>query len=353
MVHLAPSLDSDSRPTESFSASLFPTSDSSFATDSSAFKPLLKPSSLGVQASTSALKSSSTHETGTSNRLWGLKSSGEYGGPPQFELDAASLAEPKSEEETERFMPFPFNPIYPASHVNPDSRSNQLTLMGPARPGHSGRSKSQSDSRTTRTTPDIAAPQSHPQPRLESRLIFRLDGMLSEMMCGWTSAEMRWGRRLVQFSRTLQGSTMSVFFQAVPSHISEPDNRTGVVSCIYRDETDSCYITSVDTISLIESLVGTSFPTAEKNRIRRNLQGFKPLTVTKSKPDSEAFFKRIMSFQNPKPRNIEKDIKVFSWSTLESALTKVLGKYVSPHSLFSPPHSFLYLLLLSFSKFFF
>jgi hypothetical protein len=36
-----------------------------------------------------------------------------------------------------------------------------------------------------------------------------------------------------------------------------------------------------------------------------------------------------MGFPNPKPRNIEKDVKVFPWEVLGSALKKIIGKYVS------------------------
>jgi hypothetical protein len=84
----------------------------------------------------------------------------------------------------------------------------------------------------------------------------------------------------------------------------------------------------VDTIYLLEQLVAARFTVEEKNRIRRNLEGFRPLTVSKAKPDSEEFFKLIMGFPSPKPRNIEKDVKVFPWKILVHALKKIIGKYV-------------------------
>lgn len=59
------------------------------------------------------------------------------------------------------------------------------------------------------------------------------------------------------------------------------------------------------------------------------MEGFRPITVSKSKPGSEDFFKLIMGFPNPKPRNIEKDVKVFPWDILGQALKKIIGKYVS------------------------
>lgn len=93
-----------------------------------------------------------------------------------------------------------------------------------------------------------------------------------------------------------------------------------------------CFITSVDCIYLLESLISVRFTVEEKNRIRRNLEGFRPLTVSKCKPESAEFFKLIMSFPNPKPRNIEKDVKVFPWKVLPYALKKIVGKYTASYT---------------------
>jgi hypothetical protein len=101
------------------------------------------------------------------------------------------------------------------------------------------------------------------------------------------------------------------------------------ISCIYWEERAECFVTSVDTIFLLEQLVAARFTVEEKNRIRRNLEGFRPLTVSKGKQESEEFFKVIMAFPTPKPRNIEKDVKVFHWKDLASALKKIISKYVS------------------------
>lgn len=86
-------------------------------------------------------------------------------------------------------------------------------------------------------------------------------------------------------------------------------------------------MTSVDCIYLLEQLVNTKFTVEEKNRIRRNLEGYHPLTVSKGRPESGNFFRLIMSFSAPKPRNIEKDVKVFPWKTLGQALKKIISKY--------------------------
>lgn len=88
-------------------------------------------------------------------------------------------------------------------------------------------------------------------------------------------------------------------------------------------------VTSVDTIFLLEALLGTRFTIEEKNRIRRNLEQSKPDTIAKTKPETESFFKLLMSFPKPKPRNIEKDVKVFRWKDLELAMLKSIAKYVS------------------------
>ncbi|KAJ2304625.1 hypothetical protein IWW54_005340 [Coemansia sp. RSA 2705] len=105
-----------------------------------------------------------------------------------------------------------------------------------------------------------------------------------------------------------------------------------VVSCIYWEDKQDFFITSVDCIYLLESLIAVRFTVEEKNRIRRNLEGFRPLTVSKCKAESADFFKLIMSFPNPKPRNIEKDVKVFPWRILPLALKKIIGKYTASYS---------------------
>lgn len=103
-----------------------------------------------------------------------------------------------------------------------------------------------------------------------------------------------------------------------------------IISCIRREDgTDGCCFTSVDVIYLLERLVDDTFQVEEKNRIRRNLEGLRPKTISKHKAGSEVFFQRIMDFPAPKPRNIEKDVKVFDWDLLLQALHKIISKYVS------------------------
>ncbi|CAM0139025.1 unnamed protein product [Umbelopsis sp. WA50703] len=158
----------------------------------------------------------------------------------------------------------------------------------------------------------------------------KIIGDLDTMAQAWTAEEWNARRRLVQFWRRQDGNEIHCDFQAVQQADRQPNSI--VVSCIFWQERNDCFITSVDCIYLLESLIGVRFTVEEKNRIRRNLEGFRPLTVSKCKPDSADFFKLIMSFPNPKPRNIEKDVKVFPWKTLPYALKKIIGKYTASYS---------------------
>lgn len=154
-----------------------------------------------------------------------------------------------------------------------------------------------------------------------------IQGDLESMARNWTEEEWEAKRRLVLFKREQNGSTITTTFQGVSGEERPPS--AICISCIYWEEKGDFFVTSVDTIYLLEQLVAARFTVEEKNRIRRNLEGFRPLTVSKGKPDSEEFFKVIMAFPNPKPRNIEKDVKVFYWKDLANALKKIIGKYVS------------------------
>lgn len=158
-----------------------------------------------------------------------------------------------------------------------------------------------------------------------------LDSMMTER---WTSEEWTNQRRIVMFTKRHNGPNLNIDFR--PVSVSERPSNSICISCIYwargPNERGECYVTSVDTIYLLERLIEPQatmgkFGVEEKNRIRRNLEGFKPITVSKGKPESEEFFKLIMGFPNPKPRNIEKDVKVFPWKVLGPALKKIVSKY--------------------------
>lgn len=190
---------------------------------------------------------------------------------------------------------------------------------------------------STITNPGGATPYS--QVSLYShKALLKINGKLDSMAENWTQEEWSNRRRIVMFRRSQTGSTLNASFRPVP--VNERPPNSICISCIWWAEKGECFVTSVDTIYLLEQLVmgPTRFSVEEKNRIRRNLEGFHPLTVSKGKTESEDFFKLIMAFPNPKPRNIEKDVKVFPWKILESALKKIIGKYsASPSSAAPPP----------------
>ncbi|KAG7403586.1 hypothetical protein Forpe1208_v016176 [Fusarium oxysporum f. sp. rapae] len=178
----------------------------------------------------------------------------------------------------------------------------------------------------------------HPISLYSGKAVLKISGKLESMAENWTSEEWANRRRIVLFRKTQKGSTVNATCQSVG--VNERPTSSICISCIWWAEKGECYITSVDTIHLLEQLVAAPnrFSVEEKNRIRRNLEGFHPQTVHKAKPDSEEFFKIIMGFPNPKPRNIEKDVKVFPWKILESALKKIIGKYsVDPSTPATPP----------------
>ncbi|KAJ0135046.1 Uncharacterized protein HZ326_21919 [Fusarium oxysporum f. sp. albedinis] len=166
---------------------------------------------------------------------------------------------------------------------------------------------------------------------ISDQAVLKIAEKLESMAENWTSEERANRRRIVLFRKTQKGSTVNATCQ--PVSVNERPTNSICISCIWWAERRECYVTSVDTIHLLEQLIAAPnrFSVEENNRIRRNLEGFHPQTVSEAKPDSEEFFRIIMGFSNPKPRNIEKDIKVFPWKILRDALKRVFGKYsISP-----------------------
>lgn len=187
---------------------------------------------------------------------------------------------------------------------------------------------------TTPSTANSAMLTSDPFAHLLNKANLVFEGDLETMTKDWTPEEWENQRRLVQFWRRQEGNEVTSRFEPfyMPTDKSKDISKLIIVSCIYYKEKNDYYVTSVDCIYLLEHLIGVKFTVEEKNRIRRNLEGYKPLTVSKLKPESAEFFKLIMGFPNPKPRNIEKDVKVFPWSILGVALKKIISKYTASYS---------------------
>ncbi|SPQ24070.1 8be7161d-6d04-4df6-9f61-1f200cd1e119 [Thermothielavioides terrestris] len=173
----------------------------------------------------------------------------------------------------------------------------------------------------------------------QEKATLKIIGDLSSMAEGWTQEEWENKRRLVLFRKQQTGSVLTVSFK--PVSVAERPPHSICISCIWWEEKQACYVTSVDTIHLLEQLLAAPnrFGVDEKNRIRRNLEGFRPATVSKARAESEEFFKVIMGFGNPKPRNIEKDVKVFHWKDLSGALYKIISKYSASTTTVMTPNS--------------
>ena len=218
----------------------------------------------------------------------------------------------------------------PILSVNPAARTSSISSLSKSLHPQLVRTSTLPQPLSPATTPSGPAESTSFNPynrNLPHKAILKINGNLDSMADDWSDEEFAAKRRLVQFWRSQKDNTIMTSFKPVA-----PEDRPThsiCISCILWESKGDCYVTSVDTIYLLESLVAVRFTVEEKNRIRRNLEGFHPMTVSKGKADSEDFFKLIMGFPNPKPRNIEKDVKVFPWKTLTHALKKIIGKYVS------------------------
>ncbi|PKC58367.1 hypothetical protein RhiirA1_504437 [Rhizophagus irregularis] len=158
------------------------------------------------------------------------------------------------------------------------------------------------------------------------------------MTQSWSQEELNVRRRVVQFFKTRAKKRIMASFKAVDL-IEQPKN--GIfVSCLYwydkKIQCDKWYFTSTDYLNLLESLTGIRLTSDEKNRIRRNLEEYKPITVGKNKNDSDEIYKDLMSYSFAKPRNVEKDIKLYEWRHLLHAVEKIINKYGSILALRKP-----------------
>jgi hypothetical protein len=166
------------------------------------------------------------------------------------------------------------------------------------------------------------------------RLIFKVKPDTLGNYETWSPTERQNNRRVIAFSKHVMGDTIHV--DCLPINSNDYKENMMTISCIrwvhnapgeiQHKFAGQCIFTSVDIISLLERLVDHKFSVQEKNRIRRNLEGYKPETVRKE-GTTGSFFNQVMSYVSPKTRNIEKDIKVFLWSDITKALRKIIQKY--------------------------
>ncbi|RHZ75371.1 hypothetical protein Glove_215g4 [Diversispora epigaea] len=117
-----------------------------------------------------------------------------------------------------------------------------------------------------------------------------IEGDLQQVTKNWSAEDYRKRRRLVKFTCRAEGNEIKASFSVL-----RPDEEAGngtYVSCIWEENKGEFCVTVTK---------------AEQTRMRRNIETFKPKTVGKSK--NGGLYGMIMFFLNPRPRNIEKDIK--------------------------------------------
>ncbi|PVG02384.1 hypothetical protein CPB86DRAFT_697244, partial [Serendipita vermifera] len=153
----------------------------------------------------------------------------------------------------------------------------------------------------------------------------------------WSNYETKAGRRLVRFEREQDGHVVSLCFYVQSPSALEPKDRDATISCIkWPDGRDGYFVTSFDILKLSEFILNRSMGTELKNRARRNMAYIGCQTLPKVHPEVdrdlsllEETFMRVMRFDDPKPRSIEKSIKAYDWNNLFRCIYKILGRWVS------------------------
>ncbi|KAN0132053.1 hypothetical protein V8E53_010090 [Lactarius tabidus] len=150
--------------------------------------------------------------------------------------------------------------------------------------------------------------------------------------------EKRRRRRLIKFYCERKGNTIHISPTPIREDHLEKNQSPGVIiSCIWREDVRETCFTSCDLIRLLEYLVQDRFHADERSRVRRNVEHLRPITVSKTRMSK--LFTAIMNLPSPKPRNIEKDVKIFKWDRLVESLNSAISKYewvtISPPS--EPP----------------
>ncbi|KAI9591709.1 hypothetical protein BDF19DRAFT_426012 [Syncephalis fuscata] len=129
-------------------------------------------------------------------------------------------------------------------------------------------------------------------PMLIAKTELRIAGNLDAMLYEWSMEERQERRRLVEFAPQRSNNTITCSFQPVTPGDHKPPHI--VVSCIFWEDRGDCFITSVDCIHLLESLMVIP-----------------PITVSKAKPETAEFFKLIMSFPIQSHVTLKKMLKYF------------------------------------------
>ncbi|GMK58881.1 hypothetical protein CspeluHIS016_0603230 [Cutaneotrichosporon spelunceum] len=149
----------------------------------------------------------------------------------------------------------------------------------------------------------------------------------------WTEFETKERRRIIEFTAVFDFKPtfipqVIVHWRPIdPSQYQSSRPNSHSISVIL-DE-GRAVLTSVDIISSAETFFATRFCTGEKNRIRRGFESSGPNTLHKG---GSELYSCIQGFNNPKPRNIDKSVKVFPAVVFRSLIEKICSNYVSTTS---------------------
>jgi hypothetical protein len=173
--------------------------------------------------------------------------------------------------------------------------------------------------------PHGEVPVFEPYSNSNVKATFTIIGNLGTMCENWNQHEAKESRRLVEFERLQTGSAITATFRAIPQGGHSPNN--ACISCIYWARRGEYYVTSIDIITLLEDLLVVFFTAEAKDRILRNLKGFKAYAVSKNKGKCNDILQLIMGL--PRPHGTNEDINIFPWVSLGQVLRKIIDKYVS------------------------
>jgi hypothetical protein len=179
---------------------------------------------------------------------------------------------------------------------------------------------------------DDSIPPSDDLPPDYERLCLSVVGDLDLMVNGWKPSEEKAGRRLVRFSRKQFGSLVELCFAShLPGKLYHEKTEI-VISCISLPDHEGRWVTSFDIVKLAAYVLQIPLNTEMKNRARRNMASVECKTllrVVANEHSKTEAFTAIMQFDDPKPRSIEKSIKIYKWNVLKACLSKILQRFVS------------------------
>ncbi|BEJ14446.1 hypothetical protein CspHIS471_0402130 [Cutaneotrichosporon sp. HIS471] len=149
----------------------------------------------------------------------------------------------------------------------------------------------------------------------------------------WSSEEIKANRRIIEFTAIpslkqvgpqSHAPQVRIQWRSIESRQFQ-GNGTDIYTISVILFESKALITSVDIISSAECFFRAQFCTMEKNRIRRGFESSGPRTLHKG---VGGLYNIVQGFSNPKPRNIDKSVKVFPASCFRTLIEKICSNYI-------------------------